>query len=94
MAFKITLDRIVARIAKETPYTPREIRKFIDIILDGFREALKQKDRIELRGLGTFFVKQHKAKYLKLRTKIIDSKIHFAILFRESRDLSRKLNQP
>jgi nucleoid DNA-binding protein len=94
MASKITLNGIVARIVKETPSKPPEIRKFLSIILNGFRDALKQKERIELRGLGTFFVKQHKAKYIRLKTKIIDSKIHFVILFKESLDLSRKVNQP
>ena len=92
MAYKINLHHIIDTIADKTPYQTAEIRKIVAIILDTFKTYLKDKDSIELRGLGTFYVKEHKAKRIALKTKIIDSKNHFVILFKESLELSKKVN--
>lgn len=93
MGYKILLKDIVDSMAGKVPYTPSESRKFLDIILGLFQDYLKSRNRIELRGLGTFFVKEHKSKHIELKTKIIDSKNHFVILFKESTELSKKLNE-
>lgn len=90
---KINLDAVVKYMADHSDYTVNEVRNFCDIIFNQFRDFLKEKDKIELRGLGTFFTKEHKGRYVKLKTKIIDSKNHYAILFKESKTLGSRINQ-
>ncbi|MDD5067463.1 MAG: HU family DNA-binding protein [bacterium] len=92
MASKITLNDIIRYMSGHSVYSQQEISKFINIILDIFKNSFKNRCSVELRGLGTFITKEHKPKYIQLNTKIIDSKNHFVILFKESSELSKKIN--
>ncbi len=92
MAEKINFDSIIKDISTKSDYSYTEVKDFYDIIINKFKEYLQNKDKIELRGLGTFYTKEHKGRYVKLKTKIIDSKNHFVILFKESKTLSQKVN--
>lgn len=89
---KLNLNDLIDIITKKTIYKKEEIKKILNFIIQLFRDFLKNRDTIELRGFGTFYTKEHKAKYIKLKTKTIDSKNHFVILFKESIELSKKLN--
>ncbi|MBU1078178.1 MAG: HU family DNA-binding protein [Spirochaetes bacterium] len=93
MEEKVNLDSIIKEISEKSDYSQHEVRSFCDIILEKFKRFLQNKDKIEIRGLGTFFSKEHKGRYVQLKTKIIDSKDHYAILFKESKKLSQTVNQ-
>lgn len=93
MEEKINSDLIIKNIALQTDYSNNEVKRFYDIIMEQFREYLKDKDKIELRGLGTFYTKEHKGRYVELKTKIIDSKNHFVILFKQSKKLNQMVNE-
>src|SRR5208283_3520861 len=92
MVDKAQITDLVNYIVDNSDYNNNEARYFLNIIINMFKFHLKNKDTIELRGLGTFIVKEHKAKRIQLKTKIIDSKNHFSILFKESSSLSNKIN--
>ncbi len=93
MEEKINVHGIIKDIMKKTDYNIIETGKFLDIIINTFRKFLRNRDTIEIRGLGTFFTKEHKARYVKLKTKIIDSKNHFVTLFKGSKTLQRLVNK-
>ncbi len=93
MEEKINSDLIIKNIALQSDYSYNEVKRFYNIIMEQFMEYLRNKDKIELRGLGTFYTKEHKGRYVELKTKIIDSKNHFVILFKQSKKLNQRINE-
>lgn len=92
MREKINIHIIAKNIRENSDYSLVEVRKFLDIIISRFRRFLKNHDVIEIRGLGTFYTKEHKARHVQLKTKIIDSKNHFVTLFKASKTLRQLVN--
>lgn len=92
MEEKINIEAIINNIAQRSNYSRAEVKDFLDIIISKFKEYLRADEKIEIRGLGTFYTKEHKGRYVRLRTKIIDSKNHFITLFKESKVLQRSVN--
>ena len=54
------LDLIVALAGKEN-LTEKQAKDVINQIINGFRDSLKKGDRIEIRGFGSFSVREYKA---------------------------------
>jgi len=92
MEEKINIDSIIKDIAERSDYKRSEVRDFLNIIINRFREFLRDNDSIEIRGLGTFYTKEHKGRHTRLRTKIIDSRNHYVTLFKESKTLQKIVN--
>jgi integration host factor subunit beta len=46
-------------IAKKTGITQSEALKYIDVILNSITEAMENGDRVEIRGFGSFVVKDY-----------------------------------
>lgn len=57
----MTKTDIAEKIALELDIYKVEARKILDILLDEMIEALANGDKIEIRGLGSFHVKERKA---------------------------------
>jgi len=55
-----TSDLIEALAAKEN-LTEKQARDIIKMIFNGFADTLKNGDRIEIRGFGSFTVREYKA---------------------------------
>ncbi len=89
---KINLDTIIRDISEKTDYNYSEVKNILDIIISKFREYLRDNDKIEIRGLGTFYTREHKGRYVHHKTKIIDSKNHYVTLFKESSTLQKSVN--
>jgi len=54
------LDLIEALAGKEN-LTGKQAKDIINQILRGFTDMLKKKDRVEIRGFGSFTVREYKA---------------------------------
>ena len=54
------LDLIYA-LKKETGITKNEAMAVVNLFFDGMSNALANGDRVEIRGLCTFYVKKHKS---------------------------------
>jgi len=54
------LDLIEALAGKEN-MTEKQAKDIINQIIDGFKDSLKKGDRIEIRGFGSFSVREYKA---------------------------------
>jgi integration host factor subunit beta len=52
---------LVTELAMEAELTKGEARKVIDLFFDEMSNALVNGDRVEIRGLCSFYVKQYKA---------------------------------
>ena len=52
---------LIATLKKETEITKSEATKIVDLFFSEMSEALSRGDRVELRGLCTFFVKKYKS---------------------------------
>mgnify|MGYP006444232305 CR=1 FL=1 len=76
-------------------YKKRDVERAINTIFDSMKEALIQEQRIEIRGLGTFKVKEREARLGRNPKSgegvdIPDRKIPF---FKAGRALKVKLNE-
>ena len=66
-------------------YLKKDIGKAVDIIIETMAESLDQGDRVEIRGFGSFAVRQRKARQTKnpKTGKIMDipprKTLHFAM---------------
>ena len=52
---------LVEELAMEAELTNSEARKVVDLFFDEMSNALANGDRVELRGLCSFYVKKYKA---------------------------------
>lgn len=53
---------LVNKIKSNTMLTRKEADRVVEVIFDAIKDAMMKGERIELRGLGTFGVKQHKSR--------------------------------
>ncbi|MCP4552555.1 MAG: integration host factor subunit beta, partial [Bacteroidetes bacterium] len=51
---------LISVLKKETEISKFEATQIVDIFFNGMSEALSKGDRVEIRGLCTFFVKKYK----------------------------------
>jgi len=49
---------IVKKVAKETGLSAKDTEKIVDIILESVVDYVQKGNKLELRGFGTFMVKQ------------------------------------
>ena len=74
--------------------TSKQIEKIVDLIFDGISNALAEQKRVELRGFGSFFVKERQSKQSRNprtgKVILVDNKtIPF---FRTGKELRNRLN--
>ena len=56
-------SELVLKIAEQNPHLyQRDVENMVNAILDEIVEALRQGDRVELRGFGAFSVKKREAR--------------------------------
>ncbi len=52
---------LITALAKKENLTEKESQAIIDLVFDGFTETLKKGGRIEIRGFGSFSVRNYGA---------------------------------
>jgi len=52
---------LIAALANKENLTDKQATDIINQILGGFRDSLKKGDKIEIRGFGSFSVREYKA---------------------------------
>ncbi|MDR2952159.1 MAG: integration host factor subunit beta [Treponema sp.] len=89
---KFTKADIIDALYEKTGMNRGEIRGVIDLFIDEIKEALARHQVIELRGFGTFEVKERKARQ-KARNPKTGEKIvihsHGVVSFRSGRELKQ-----
>ncbi len=78
---------LTRKISKVNKVPLRDASSCIDVLIDSIAEELSKGNRIELRGLGTFYIKKIAAK----RSYFADRDIpeHNRVLFRPSQKLKQ-----
>ena len=86
---------IVDIIAEGTGLTKVEIRAVVDGLLATIKFALKNGERVELRGFGNFRPILRKARIARnpITNEPVDVPEHFTATFRPSKDLKEFLNK-
>lgn len=88
-------SELVQKLATQSPHLyQRDLERVVNVVLDGIVGALKDGDRVELRGFGTFTAKSRKARVGRNpRTgSQVDVAAKAAPAFRCGKDLRQRLN--
>ena len=59
---KLTKAQIVESIYEEVPVSKRNIQRVIDLFVDEIKQGLGSNKTVELRGFGTFEIKERKGR--------------------------------
>ena len=88
-------SKLLKKLSDNYPnFLKKDLEKFVNIILNEIKNALKRGDRVELRGFGIFSTNIQKARIS--RNPKTGEKIHTpqkkTIHFKMAKDLFKKLN--
>ena len=91
----IVKSKLLKQLTNNYPnFLKKDLEKFINIILDEIKQALKRGDRVELRGFGIFSANTQKARKSpnpKTGEKVNTPKKKI-IHFKMSKEMFKKLN--
>ena len=91
----ITKSELVKQLSKTYPnLLKKDLDKFFDIFIDEIKLALKNDERVELRGWGVFFTKNQRSKTSrnpKTGEKVIVEEKK-SVNFKMSKDLFNEIN--
>jgi len=85
---------LITALSKKENLTEKDAMKVINLIFDGFTDALKKGGRIEIRGLGSFSVRKYDAyKGRNPKTgKIVEVKPKRLPFFKVGRELKKRVD--
>jgi nucleoid DNA-binding protein len=90
----MTKADIVEIIAEKTGFTAKDVKIMVEQFLEEVKNCLSGDKHLEIRGFGTFKVKNHKAR--KARNPKTNEEVHVAAkkkaVFKVSRELNNELN--
>jgi len=91
----VVKSKLLEQLSNNYPnFLKKDLKKFVNIILNEIKRSLKREDRVELRGFGMFSTKIQKARISRNpktgeKVNTPEKKI---IHFKMSKDLFKKLN--
>lgn len=90
----MTKADVVELIAEKTGFTAKDVKIVVEQFLDEIKDCLQDNKHLEIRGFGTFKVKNHKAR--KARNPKTNEEVHVPAkkkaFFKVSRELNNMLN--
>jgi len=91
----IVKSKLLKQLSNNYPnFLRKDLEKFIDIILNEIKRALKRGDRVELRGFGIFSTNVQKARISRnpKTGEKVNTPEKKTIHFKMSKDLFKKIN--
>ena len=91
----IVKSKVLEQLSNNYPnFLKKDLDKFIDIILNEIKRALKREDRVELRGFGVFYTNIQKARISRnpKTGEKVNTPEKKTIHFKMSKDLFKKIN--
>ncbi len=91
----IVKSKLLKELSNNYPnFLKKDLDKFINIILNEIKRALKRGDRVELRGFGVFFTNTQKSRISRnpKTGEKVNTPQKKTIHFKMSKDLFKKLN--
>lgn len=87
---KKTKSDIIERIYENTPFDLKDVRLIADLFLDEIKDALVNGKSVELRGFGTFEIRERKGRDRARNPKTgetVSVKDHAVVAFRAGKEL-------
>jgi nucleoid DNA-binding protein len=96
MPGKTTLKKIVSVLSERCGLKSAETAEAVESLLDAMRGALQRRERIEIRGLGTFKVRFRKERWARdlRRNRKVFVPGHSSPVFIPGAKLKKALNRP
>jgi integration host factor subunit beta len=90
----MTKSDLITALSKKENLTEKEATKVINLVFDGFTDTLKNGGRIEIRGLGSFHVRNYDAyRGRNPKTgKVVQVKPKKLPFFKVGRELKKRVN--
>ena len=91
----IVKSKLLKQLSENYPnFLKKDLSRFIDIILNEIKRALKRGDRVELRGHGVYFTRIQRARISRnpKTGEKVNTPEKKTIHFKMSKDLFNKLN--
>ena len=91
----IVKSKLLKQLTNNYPnFLKKDLEKFIDIILEEIKQALKRGDRVELRGFGIFLTNTQKARISRnpKTGEKINTPEKKTIHFKMAKEMFKKLN--
>ena len=91
----IVKSKLLKQLSKNYPnFLKKDLDKFVNIILNEIKRALKRGDRVELRGFGVFYTNIQKPRISRnpKTGEKVNTPEKKTIHFKMSKDLFKKLN--
>ena len=91
----IVKSKLLKQLSENYPnFLKKDLSRFIDIILNEIKRALKRGDRVELRGHGVYFTRIQRARISRnpKTGEKVNTPEKKTIHFKMSKDLFKKLN--
>lgn len=90
----VTKADIVNRISEATGLTKKEVEIILDSILFSIIDAVRQGNRVEIRGFGSFSFKERFARKVKnpKTNKIVEVGHRFVPVFKPAKDFKETVN--
>lgn len=91
---KKTKSDIIERIYENSPFDLKDVRLIADLFLDEIKDALVDGKSVELRGFGTFEIRERKGRDRARNPKTgetVSVKDHAVVAFRAGKDLKNSV---
>ena len=91
----IVKSKLLKQLSENYPnFLKKDLSRFVDIILDEIKRALKRGDRVELRGHGVYFTRIQRARISRnpKTGEKVNTPEKKTIHFKMAKDLFKKLN--
>ena len=90
LAKKQTKSDLIDKIYEKTGNELKDIRVIVDLFLDQIKDSLEKQQSVELRGFGTFEVRERKGRKKARNPKtgeIVSVEDHAVVAFRSGKEL-------
>lgn len=87
---KQTKSDLIDQIYEKTGHELKDVRSIVDMFLDEIKDALEHEQSVELRGFGTFEIRERKGRNKARNPKtgeIVSVEDHAVVAFRSGKDL-------
>ena len=90
----MTKSDIINEVSSNTGLTKVEIEAVLGEIIDSISGSLKRGERVDIRGFGSFIIKERKARQARnpSNNKIIDLNLRYIPSFKVSKILKESVN--
>jgi len=90
----MTKSVLISLLSTRHNLTEVQSARIVNLIFDGFKEALVKGDRIEIRGFGSFVMREYKTYYGRnpKTGKVVEVKPKRLPFFKVGKELKERLN--